>query len=435
MAQTNTADKKIQAGCEVGFKTDSALDLQCRERLIQARIGLLILHPFYGNLALRLQLVNADAWCPTAATNGKNFFYNTKFIERLSDGELLFLFGHELLHVVYDHLGRNDGRNAMLANIAADYCVNGDLVQNKVGTPIQVVPILHETKYYGWSFERVYDDLYDQVEKKYVDMDDLMDKILDEHLDEDGSGQGDANGEQELDENGNPVSKSKPKMTEKERRALKDEMKEAVLNAAQAAGGAQAGNMPAGIKRLIEQWTQPKMDWRELLQQQIQSTIKNDFTFMKPNRRSWHMDAVLPGMDFDEKIDISLCIDMSGSISNTMIKDFFSEVKGITDMYEDYTIKLWTFDTAVYGYKVFDPTNIDELMDYEPMGGGGTDFDVNWEFMKENEIEPKKFIMFTDGYPWGSWGDENYCDTVFIIHGDKSIKAPFGITAHYEEAA
>jgi len=435
MAQTNTADKKIQAGCEVGFKTDSALDLQCRERLIQARIGLLILHPFYGNLALRLQLVNADAWCPTAATNGKNFFYNTKFIERLSDGELLFLFGHELLHVVYDHLGRNDGRNAMLANIAADYCVNGDLVQNKVGTPIQVVPILHETKYYGWSFEKVYDDLYEQVEKKYVDMDDLMDKILDEHLDEDGSGQGDANGEQELDENGNPVSKSKPKMTEKERRALKDEMKEAVLNAAQAAGGAQAGNMPAGIKRLIEQWTQPKMDWRELLQQQIQSTIKNDFTFMKPNRRSWHMDAVLPGMDFDEKIDISLCVDMSGSISNKMIKDFFSEVKGITDMYEDYRIQIWTFDTAVYGYKVFDPTNIDELMDYEPMGGGGTDFDVNWEFMKENEIEPKKFIMFTDGYPWGSWGDENYCDTVFIIHGDKSIKAPFGVTAHYEEAA
>ena len=118
-----------------------------------------------------------------------------------------------------------------------------------------------------------------------------------------------------------------------------------------------------------------------------------------------------------------------------MIKDFFSEVKGITDMYEDYTIKLWTFDTSVYGYKVFDPTNIDELLDYEPMGGGGTDFDVNWEFMKENEIEPKKFIMFTDGYPWGSWGDENYCDTVFIIHGDKSIKAPFGVTAHYEEAA
>jgi len=42
--------------------------------------------------------------------------------------------------------------------------------------------------------------------------------------------------------------------------------------------------------------------------------------------------------------------------------------------------------------------------------------------------------MFTDGYPWGSWGDENYCDTVFIIHGAKEVTAPFGVTCHYEEA-
>ena len=31
---------------------------------------------------------------------------------------------------------------------------------------------------------------------------------------------------------------------------------------------------------------------------------------------------------------------------------------------------------------------------------------------------------------------EDYCETVFIIHGhhDKNTKAPFGVTAHYEEA-
>jgi len=426
-----TAKQDVKPGCEVGFETDPKVDLKIREQLIQARIGLLILHPFYGNLALRLKLVNADAWCPTAATDGRNFFYNTKFIEKLADSEILFLMGHEILHVVYDHMARNDGRNPQLSNIAADYCVNGDLVQNKVGSPIKVVPILHETKYYGWSFEKVYDDLYENADK--VDMDELLDMLLDEHLD---GKDGDSNdgGDQETDENGNPTSKSKPKMSDKERRAIKDEMKEAVLNAAAAAGGANAGNMPAGVKRLIEQWTAPKLDWREILQQQIQSTIKNDFTFQKINRRSWHMDAILPGMDNDEKIDICLAIDMSGSVSSTMIKDFFSEVKGITDMYEDFNIQLWCFDTEVYGYAKFDPTNIDELLDYEPLGGGGTEFDVNWKFMKENDIEPKKLIMFTDGYPWGSWGDENYCDTVFIIHGAKDVTAPFGVTCHYEEA-
>jgi len=69
------------------------------------------------------------------------------------------------------------------------------------------------------------------------------------------------------------------------------------------------------------------------------------------------------------------------------------------------------------------------------MGGGGTDFDANWTYMKANDITPKKFIMFTDGYPFGSWGDPDYCDTIFIIHGhhDKGLEAPFGLTAHYEE--
>ena len=57
--------------------------------------------------------------------------------------------------------------------------------------------------------------------------------------------------------------------------------------------------------------------------------------------------------------------------------------------------------------------------------------------MKDEGIQPKKLVMFTDGYPWDSWGDESYCDTVFVIHSnrDKNLQAPFGITAHYEEAA
>jgi hypothetical protein len=57
--------------------------------------------------------------------------------------------------------------------------------------------------------------------------------------------------------------------------------------------------------------------------------------------------------------------------------------------------------------------------------------------MKYNDIQPKKFIMFTDGYPWDSWGDDSYCDTIFIIHShrDKNLQAPFGLTAHYEDVA
>ena len=103
------------------------------------------------------------------------------------------------------------------------------------------------------------------------------------------------------------------------------------------------------------------------------------------------------------------------------------------DQYKDYRIHLWSFDTEVFNPKVFTPDNADDIDKYELMGGGGTDFEVNWTYMKENEIEPKQFIMFTDGFPCGGWGDNEYCDTVYLIHGNQSTTAPFGITVHYEE--
>ena len=419
-----TANTKFK--CEVGFETDPQLDALVREKLIQARVSLLIKQPFFGNLATRLKLINADDWLPTAATDGRNFYYNTKFVNAISVGETMFLFGHEVLHVVYDHMGRFEGRDKQLANIAADYCVNGDLIRNNIGTTITSVDIIHDRKYYDWSFEEVYDDLYENAEK--IDISDLLSKVLDDHLEDDESKDGEGQGKE--DKNGKPNKGKRPKLTDEEKRQIKEEMKEAVLSAAQSAG---AGNIPANIKRMINEWTQPKIDWRSLLQQQIESVIRSDFTFMRPNRKSWHIDAVLPGMNNDEKVDVCVSVDMSGSISNTMVKDFFSEIKGIMEQYSDFNVKIWCFDTEVYNIAEFDPSNIDDLLEYEPHGGGGTDFMANWDFMKREGIEPKKLIMFTDGYPFGSWGDELYCDTVFIIHGNDSIEPPFGTYAYYEE--
>ena len=154
---------------------------------------------------------------------------------------------------------------------------------------------------------------------------------------------------------------------------------------------------------------------------------------MRRSRKSYFGDVVLPGMTPENTIDISLALDMSGSISSSMIKEMLSEVKGIMEQFQDFKIKLWCFDTSVYAYKEFSQDNISEFLEYEPQGGGGTDFDVNWKFMKDNDIQPEKFIMFTDGYPWNSWGDADYCDTVFIIHGSKDITPPFGNYAYYEQ--
>jgi predicted metal-dependent peptidase len=391
-----------------------------KERIVVARIGLLLRHPFFGNMATRLRVEEADDWCPTAATDGRYLYFNTQFFNAMNNKEIEFVVAHEILHCVYDHFSRRESRDPKLYNIAADYIVNNLLMQDRIGTKPKIVDCFQDFKYKGWSSEAVYEDLLKNVKK--IDIDTLG-ELLDEHFDwSDSDGEG----------NEGKEGKGRPSYSKEELRAIRDEIKEAMIQAAQQAG---AGNTPGDIQRMIKELTEPKMNWRELLRQQIQSTIRSDYTFSRPNRKGWHMNAVLPGMNFADTIDICISLDMSGSIGDKQARDFLGEIKGIMDEYKDYKIKLWCFDTKVYNEQDFTADGGESLLDYKIVGGGGTDFDANWRYMKNQGITPKKYVMFTDGYPASSWGDPLYCDTVFIIHSnhDKNLQAPFGTTAHYEE--
>ena len=403
------------------------------DRIITARIGLLLRHPFFGNMATRLRILAADEWLPTAAVDGRNLYFNTQFFNAMGNKEIEFVIAHEILHCVFDHLGRRDERIPMLYNIAADYIVNNTLVRDRIGEKPKIVDCFQDFKYDGWTSEEVYDELFKEAEKNGKDFLDQLGEMLDEHLDPEG-GEGEEGAGEDKDGKGNGVSKKKPKYSKEELKKIKDEIKENMISAAQAAG---AGNVPAGVQRMIKELTEPKMNWRELLRQQIQSTIKSDYTFSRPSRKGQMTGAILPGMNFAETIDLAVCLDMSGSIGDDQAKDFLGEVKGIMEEYKDYKIKLWCFDTKVYNEQDFSADDGEDLLDYEIMGGGGTDFMANWEYMKEQNYVPKKLIMFTDGYAWDSWGDPDYCDTVFVIHSnrDKNLQAPFGQTAHYEESA
>ena len=185
----STTDTNKNALDDVLAPMDPALDREVRELLVTARVGMLLRTSFFGNLATRLKLVNADEWCSTAATDGRNFYYNCRFIKQLRPKEIEFLFAHEVLHCVYDHINRRDTRNAQLYNVACDYAINADLRRHRVGEFITTVPCLYESKYEGWSSEEIYDDLLENVET--IDANELIEQLLDEHLDGEGSGDSD----------------------------------------------------------------------------------------------------------------------------------------------------------------------------------------------------------------------------------------------------
>ncbi len=454
--------------------------------VLKASIYLLLHEPFFGQLVSRLDLELLDednTWCPTAATDGMKIYFNRGFVLGCSNMELVFVLGHEVLHCLYDHLGRRQGRDPQIWNMANDYIVNYTLKQHKLGTMRA-----------GWLYDDRFTDemsseeVYSILMKNSVEVEMTLDVHLeatngnsddgddgddgdgddgdqgqsgggggsgdgDEEGEGSGSGSGSGEGDGDEDGDGDGGDEGKdgkggggqkkvkmrvtgkdgpPKLTKDELEEVRNRLRAAAIQAMQNVG---AGNVPAGVMRRLGDLIEPKMDWRSLLDSHIRSAVKDDYTFQRMSRRDGLSGVILPAQDVLETVKVDVAVDTSGSMGEEMLRDIFSEVKGIMQSFPDFVLNVWTFDTQVYGFKEFTPQNIDQIDDYaaKAQGGGGTMFECNWTFMRQNEITPDRFVMFTDGYPCGTWGDPEYCDTLFVVHGNTKIKAPFGTTAYYEE--
>lgn len=396
--------------------------MNARDKLVKSRVAMLLKYPFWGPLAARLKLEEVE-WCKTIATDGRKFYYNADFVSKLSDGEMIFGFGHELGHIIFDHMTRRGDREPQVWNMAGDYVINNMLIRESVGTAITTVPILADRKYEGKTADEVYDDLMKNAT--------VIKMTLDDHLDMEGSGDGDEEGEgngqggDKVGKNGKPKFK---KLSEEERKALRDEWREAVIQASKNAG---AGNTPADIQRLVKDITNPVMDLKDLLRIQFSGSVKSDYTWMRPNRKAWHTGAIMPGQLPGEELDIVVALDASGSVDEGMLSDFLGMVQGSLDQFTSYKVRIVTFDTDIYNEDTFTGDDGRSMAEYDVQGGGGTSFECIWQWMKDNDIQPHQLVVFTDGYPFGSWGDPDYCDTLFVVHGSQDITAPFGITANY----
>ena len=400
------------------------------EKLTVARVGLILRHAFFGNMASRMKLIDATDWCSTAATDGRNFFYNSEFVEKLSTKNLEFLFAHEILHCAFDHFERCGSRNRKLANLAQDYAVNQILVDDKIGSVITLVNICQDDKYRGMAWEEIYDQLMENA--KEISMEDLIDMLgeqLDEHINGD-SGNGNGNGDGNSKEGNGNASKFGG-LTKEEIQQLKDEIKQAMIQSASAAG---VGSTPAAIQRMIKDLTEPKINWRDFIQMQIQSIVRSNYSFSRPSRKGYASGAVLPGLVPEDTIDIAIAIDMSGSISDMDAATFLGEINGIVSQYTDFAIDIWCFDTDVYNHARITQDNIYDLENYEVKGGGGTSIQCNYDWMQEVGIQPKKLFFFTD-LCVSEYGDEDYCDVVWLVKDNPSSIAPHGETVHYEKLA
>lgn len=434
-------------------RVQKALDEVAHDKIIQARVDLLMGQGFFGQLAVRLKITQADEWCPTMAVDGHRMYYSSEFVKAMDEEELKFVVGHEIMHCVYQHFLRIDGRDPRLWNCAGDYVINWELKECGIGR----MPIaskmpnweedrefyakmgigpndpggLIDAKYKGMTTEEVYDLLVEDAKNGGKHSDENV-KNWDVHLDPKGGDAGEGAGEDEGEGAGEGAS-GPVKMSQEELDQLSDELKKAVIDAAKTADsmGKGAGNIPGGVRRLIKEWTESKIVWNEYLERRILSTQKSDYTWSRSSRKGRDQGIYLPGMDNEERIELHIAVDTSGS-TYMDLPTFLGEIRGIMEQFSDFKVTIWCFDTKTYTVHEFTPDNVYDMDDFQIEGLGGTDFACNWKMMKEAGMIPETFLMFTDLEPFGSYGDPWYCDTIFLVRGNPGKEAPFGVTLHYE---
>ena len=131
--------------------------------MVKARAQLLMEHPFFGTLALRLKLVQDDDGCDTAATDGKQLVYNSKFIGKLDPLTRKGLIAHEVMHCVFNHMTRRQERDHKIWNAACDFAINSHLVQSGFILPEGG---LIDSQYDDMSAEAIYNKIKDEGVKQ-----------------------------------------------------------------------------------------------------------------------------------------------------------------------------------------------------------------------------------------------------------------------------
>ena len=391
--------------------------MNVQDRIKKAHIAIMQHKKFCaysGVLACGKVIVNDSV--PTAATDGWDVRYNPEFIAEhmKTDPELRFLVLHEATHKAYRHLTvwkALHEENAMMANVAADFFVNGTLHDTDDGEGFIKMPdvgIKPEPKYRGWSVKQIFDDLKKQREENG-----------------NGQGQGDGEGMDEHDWEGN-ASNGDPAQEQAQANEIQRAIRQGEIMRKKLQGKG-AGQDDGVFGDLLA----PKVDWRKVLRDFVTETCagRDESSWRKPNRRFLSDDVYMPSMVGTTMTELVIGFDTSGSIfGGDEMTRFVSEIATIIEQVKPSKCRVIYWDTEVAGEQIFEDGQF-AVQDLKIKGGGGTDGSVLFEHLRKNNIKPDAIVQFTDGYV-GSWGHSDI-PTMWAVT-TAGMSAPFGTTIHLD---
>jgi predicted metal-dependent peptidase len=384
----------------------------------KARSLMIIKHPFFGGLIMRLKAEPLDS-IGTAATDGTHLYYNEEWFNSLELEQAVGLLAHEVMHCALGHTARRGERDPQVWNEATDHAINLILKDSGVALPPEG---LWDRRYKGLSAEQIYDKL-------------TKDQPPEKQPPEEGGGQpeeGDQSENQPENQPDKPIEGSggwgqvwdaadeDGNMGEAVNKSQEREWKVAAQQAAQSAKA--QGKLSGSLKEAIDDLLKPKVDWRIVLQRFVKANAKNKFDWNRPNRRMASQGVYTPRRHSKTLDSVVIMIDTSGSMDTELLRQSSSELSAILEEFPKTSVYVIQCDTEVNAfYKAELPLN---MVVY---GRGGTRFQPAFDKVEEEGLTPACAIYFTDLYA-SSPEQPDY--PVLWATESEDMTGPFGETVH-----
>ena len=352
-----------------------AAEEQAARALAAARVRLVLgrdaKSAFFATLVMRL--APEPGWdLDTLATDGRVLRYSPPFVTALSPDELVGVLAHEAMHCALAHPVRRAGRDPERWNVACDLAVNPLLLQAGIVLPAtRLMP--GAGAYAGLDSGKAAEEYYAG----------LPGPAGPGPAGGAGPGAGDPGGCGRVDDPAAPDPAGA--------RRLAAEWRVAVAQARAAA--AQRGELPGGLGRSAARVLHPPADWRGVLREFLAEHARNDYSWVRPNRRFVARGLYLPGLHSEELGDVVLAVDTSGSIDDRLLGVFAAEAAAALAAFECVATVLY-HDTEVQRVQPWHPADGPLVLD--PVGGGGTSHACVFDWLARAGLDPACVVCLTD---------------------------------------
>lgn len=389
------------------------------KRLSICRQTLLSRQPFIGTLAMSFNIKPVrDCRLDTAATDGKNIYFDIDFLSRLNDDDAVFIIAHEVWHNVMCHFLREESRDRDIFNIASDIEINEILINDGFISPKDAM----RAKVFGFTPGLSAEDYYELLIKRNNKQSSNSNNgssssngsssnqpnSFDKHIYKDYRSELDP-GCQNVDDRYGKVEYDSDYTPNIDNHAIEN-IREAAISAAQLIER-QAGELPAHLKRLVNKMLKPEIPWQEILCQFVSKCYGIKANWSTPNRRFVHSKIYLPSKQ-DNCINVIVGLDTSASTDSHLPK-FLGELNSLVKSFAGYNLNIIEADTEICKHEIYnDEHELDlENVKYTVNGGGGTELHSIFNYIDENNIDTDAIIIFTDGYNFTHF-NEHECPSI-----------------------